>query len=503
MYSILLVEDEKLELETLRDYVEWEKLGIGPVYTAMNGKRALECVEEYNPDIVITDVQMPVMDGIGLARTLAERKYPCKIVFLTGYDDFEYIKTAFQVRAVDYLLKPFTIEEVERCIEKVKEELEKEKIQDWSKKMAAAQVFQAAIQGSVPKEKLREYCQGLFECGNSGLHFGAGAVYGRFSDEELNQVKQAYQEILYAEQEERMAVFLLRPYAASKDATARIEGFLGKLCGRRFVALYSVRQWEIGELQKIVGDFQKNSGFAFYQRTGEVFALESIEQEKTVFGGEIDRNERRQKTEELCGALGRADERQVIQKMRECLEPLAGYGTETCIREVYTIYLYVRNRLVSEDEALELWMKEGEAVSEDGINRVENYEQLENWLKAFLEKILAYFVKQKENPNYHVVVSAREYLRLHYREPLEIEVLARKAGLSPNYLRSVFKEITGKTILEYIIEIRLEKAAELLKNKSMKIKEISAAVGYDNVSYFGTLFQKKYGATPNEYRKMV
>lgn len=75
--------------------------------------------------------------------------------------------------------------------------------------------------------------------------------------------------------------------------------------------------------------------------------------------------------------------------------------------------------------------------------------------------------------------------------------------LSCNYLRSLFKEVTGKTILEYSIELRMEKAAELLKNKSLKIKEVSAAVGYENVSYFGMLFQRKYGVTPNEYRKMV
>lgn len=75
--------------------------------------------------------------------------------------------------------------------------------------------------------------------------------------------------------------------------------------------------------------------------------------------------------------------------------------------------------------------------------------------------------------------------------------------LPPNYLRSLFKEMTGKTILEYSVELRMEKAAELLKNKSLRVKEVSAAVGYGNVSYFGTLFQKKYGVTPNAYRKMV
>lgn len=125
MYSVLLVEDEKLELETLRDYVDWKSLGITRVYTARNGKRALEYVEEYDPDIVITDIQMPVMGGIELANRIVEGGYPCKIVFLTGYGDFEYVKAAFHVRAVDFILKPFTVEEIAQCMKRVEQEIEK------------------------------------------------------------------------------------------------------------------------------------------------------------------------------------------------------------------------------------------------------------------------------------------------------------------------------------------------------------------------------------------
>ena len=134
MYRVLLVEDEEIELETLRDYIDWKKNGISRVFTARNGRRALECLEENMADIVITDIQMPGMSGIELAETIVRRGYPCKIVFLTGYDDFSYIHSAFQVNAVDYLLKPFTIEEVEACLKKVRSELEKSEIADWSRK---------------------------------------------------------------------------------------------------------------------------------------------------------------------------------------------------------------------------------------------------------------------------------------------------------------------------------------------------------------------------------
>ena len=145
MYRVLLVEDEEIELETLRDYIDWKKNGISRVFTARNGRRALECLEENMADIVITDIQMPGMSGIELAETIVRRGYPCKIVFLSGYDDFSYIHSAFQVNAVDYLLKPFTIEEVEACLKKVRSELEKSEIADWSRKTAAKQLLEMAL----------------------------------------------------------------------------------------------------------------------------------------------------------------------------------------------------------------------------------------------------------------------------------------------------------------------------------------------------------------------
>lgn len=109
MLKILLVEDEKLELETLRDYVDWKSLGVGKVYTARNGRTALECMAEHEPDILIADIQMPVMNGIELTKRVREEGYRCKIIFLSGYDDFEYLKAAFQVQAIDYILKPFSV----------------------------------------------------------------------------------------------------------------------------------------------------------------------------------------------------------------------------------------------------------------------------------------------------------------------------------------------------------------------------------------------------------
>ena len=222
MNRVLLVEDEEIELETLRDYIDWKKNGISRVFTARNGRRALECLEENMADIVITDIQMPGMSGIELAETIVRRGYPCKIVFLTGYDDFSYIHSAFQVNAVDYLLKPFTIEEVEACLKKVRSELEKSEIADWSRKTAAKQLLEMALREKQETELLRKNFRGVFGEELEECRFGIIAVYGKTEENICSQIQEKYKGIRYISKTERISILLLAGYLSVKDTAFQI-----------------------------------------------------------------------------------------------------------------------------------------------------------------------------------------------------------------------------------------------------------------------------------------
>ena len=105
MYKVLLVDDERLELNTLKNYVDWTKLGIGTVYTANNGLQALETAEFKKPDIVFTDIRMPVMDGIEVLKQLQQMEIDCKVIILSCHDDFHFVKEAMKNGAYDYLRK--------------------------------------------------------------------------------------------------------------------------------------------------------------------------------------------------------------------------------------------------------------------------------------------------------------------------------------------------------------------------------------------------------------
>jgi two-component system response regulator YesN len=128
MYRILLVDDEKLELEMLCNYVDWNSMNIEVVDTAKNGKEALEKVKKLNPDIILTDVKMPIMDGIEFARKLREMNFFNELIFLSGYDDFQYAKSALSVGAAGYLLKPVDVHELEDLMINVKRNYEEKKL---------------------------------------------------------------------------------------------------------------------------------------------------------------------------------------------------------------------------------------------------------------------------------------------------------------------------------------------------------------------------------------
>ena len=227
MYRILLVDDEKMELEALKNYIDWEALGIDHVDTAKNGKAAYELVLEKQPDIVITDIQMPVMDGITLAKKIYEWNRSIKLIFLTGYDDFAYVKEAFQVNAVNYLLKPFSEESIAEVIHRAVRQIEKDNLFQSSVDMMEKVLLQRlCTEEQTPEETLLSELEQVSGDKTAGF-FG------------MVQFFQVYQKNLDRSMEKKLAeietvwldgntlTFLIWGYVDFRDAAFRIQKILG------------------------------------------------------------------------------------------------------------------------------------------------------------------------------------------------------------------------------------------------------------------------------------
>lgn len=489
MYRVLLVEDEEIELETLRDYIDWKKNGISRVFTARNGRRALECLEENMADIVITDIQMPGMSGIELAETIVRRGYPCKIVFLTGYDDFSYIHSAFQVNAVDYLLKPFTIEEVEACLKKVRSELEKSEIADWSRKTAAKQLLEMALREKQETELLRKNFRGVFGEELEECRFGIIAVYGKTEENICSKIQEKYKGIRYISKTERISILLLAGYLSVKDTAFQIWNDL-KEDAPRAVGWCS-GAWTADCLYEKAEKLRNCCVLAFHMDPPELFCADEKETEEEKAYHFREQKERR---EEICRLVSNGKKQETLQTMKDYFQQLKGLAPKTFAGEVYNLYMYLWNRLVLSDELLENWMEAEKILRENEIFEANNSYQMREKMKQYLERMLAFFEEQNQNPNYYAVYQVKTYLQEHCSESADIEKLAAEVGLSPNYLRSLFKEATGKTrnvLLTEAYQSAEQEAERIEKNFSTMVEpyETILDVLYVDQMLSGYLFQ--------------
>ena len=142
-----------------------------------------------------------------------------------GIRNFEYVKAAFHVRAVDFILKPFTVEEIAQCMKRVEQEIEKNRAEKDSKALAANEFFSAVVSGTFPEERMEEYCRILFDESPDKISFSAAAVYIRMDEQQIKELKDAFHEIVYISQREDLSVIYLADYAAPVDAAGRICGF--------------------------------------------------------------------------------------------------------------------------------------------------------------------------------------------------------------------------------------------------------------------------------------
>lgn len=495
-YHILLVDDERMELEALKSYIDWKALGIGRVDTARNGKAAYELILENQPDIVITDIQMPVMDGLTLARKIYELSRRIKIIILTGYDEFSYVREAMRVDAVDFLMKPFSEEGIGEAIGRVKAEIERDHlfsstVDVWEKRMLQRICCELSTREGELLQELKKGSKGQEErrgCGIIQFHNVTHKNIAENMERRLAEI-----EALWID--ERMLNFLVSDYANVGDCAERIQKILAELTGKTYSCIYQSSSVRLEDMRKTYQRLKEWENQMFYEKNGCIKAVEEGMLPKTAgtegLGG--------RKKKEFCAELencihsGREDE------MKKTLDALCG--------------LYENKRtkrgLVLQDIFGFVFRLEEKFPDFAGKIREQLHSQLADCgslaelnclLTNYFGHLAAAFGDSAGGKSSFVVRKVMAYVEKNYAKPMTVEAMAEEIHLSSNYIRSIFKEGTGQTILEYMTDYRFTRACELLRDPSYKVKEVSNKVGYENVSYFCSVFTKRYGMTPNEFR---
>jgi len=517
----LLVDDEPLTLESLEAYVEWARLGIEEVRTASNGLEALDLLDGFRPDIVVSDVRMPRMNGIEFATKAKERLPDLKIIFLSGYSDKEYLKSAIHLKAVNYVEKPVKLDELTSAL---LESVSQSRAERANRTMTRTAVRQRLL-GKLMKEELAvaelrrqfgDYVPAMFDgrVRAMAVRFALLAdPRSKPSDSLQNELADRLQATIKAsERAGKSEIFVGFEEGDTllclMDAD-RVDASGFKDIARELLYELNVRYGEWLTYAVGIGVGSPASGRVrecclsalaavrseFYFGPGLVFSEPPPEARpdlaRVAEGPFLEfRQALKSDNEEL--ALAVVD--RLTAELRAIRDPETGRVKNVFFRLLAMLVEFSSGKgLASADPGQEqsfIWREIAEIATLDGLR------------DYVIGNAQAVFSQIKE----HSAVGARvglimQHIRERYADKeLTTKSIAESTYLSQTYMCALFKKETGKTVNEYITEVRLDRARELLKDPRVKLYEVALSIGFTDANYFSSMFKKATGLTPSQYR---
>ena len=506
MLKVLIVDDEILVRVGIKSTIEWEKYGCTVVAEAANGMDALDKIEAYSPDILLTDIRMPKMDGLELLREIEKRGIQIETVIMSCYNEFELVREAMKLGASDYLLKlSFSEEELVNVLERIARKIKKRKAPDsdglFSQADLRNKLFQKLTDPAVTQEQREQLSRNLGLC----LDFKEPAlillmtdhVYVKenwgyvYPDEQSrNMLFNFMQELLkgkgqgevFAVDPEKgnYAIFLNRGLDLRKTAE-----FIKNKVREYMRTDMSVYIFPDGMLEHcpdyISSGFQKLEHIR-YLRGGQICVFEeearsrqemSVAETGTAAGRKLFSDIR--KMSDLSGLQERIRELSgEMRKRGESVGECRRIFTE-CAFNAAAAFHHAGGTLKGLEEYCGLDILRN-------MQMLETLEDVECWFARFAEASEAYIKECMKKQKRSEIEKAMEYIHENYNMPLNLAEVSEKAGLSTAYFSTVFKRENGKSFVEYLTDLRVERAKELLGDREVRVYEIGERVGYPDIS---------------------
>ena len=543
MLKIFLAEDEVVVRETIKRMIPWEELGFELVGEAADGEMALPLLLRQQPDLLITDIKMPFMDGLTLAR-LAKKEIPgLKVVILSGYDDFNYAKQAIGIGVEDYLLKPITKNALIERLSEIRSRYEHEKTQKeyyekFQREMQAYEknssrdFFEALVGGSMDMMEVYKRAEKL------GLDIVAEAynvlIFTMNCDEDFSGQRDEYSsweaeslellENFFAGHSSAMMfrsnIFsygvLLKGQRETIEENTRacvdeIRKILSRQDGRR--------EWflAVGQSVERLSQIQKS-----YHTASRAFSQRYLYDENILYYDEME-------TMEHPGGQAETEDNAYLQKVDvnalnpAILQKFLSNGlqeeTENFVKDYFYaigqepmeslvfrnyVILNVRFSVISFIKGLGCDTNEMESADTEEV-LAESGKNMESAI-AYAKKMISQAIEIRDqnsgNKNRSILKTAVDFIDSHYMdEEISLNTVANVANVSSNHFSALFSQNMGQTFIEYLTSLRMNKAKELLRCTGMRSSEIAGEIGYKDAHYFSYLFKKTQGMTPSDYRK--
>lgn len=535
MYRILLVDDEILVREAIKENIDWKSMDCELVGDCENGRQAADFVKEHPVDIVLTDILMPYMDGMELSHFLHDNYPEIVIVIFSGFGEFEYAKKAIQYNVSEYLLKPVTAMELREVIGKMKEKVdqqrkEKKRLEDLKKTSKdyhknALVIRSKAIEALV--SCTRDVQESVEELAGMGITLEADSYRVAVFDMDL------YSEIhkidMEKRQESALMAFVLFNVAdeiiKEKNAGIAYQEGNNRVCilcmGERTRdfsdEIYALCEKIQQKVKEVIG-IEVSAGIGGWVRTpGEL--IRSHEQaEKAIglrylLGGNLlidteELNSERnlsllQPLEEMMDGIRNGNAREMnhaLSVMKKSIMEARMDKSQVCV----CLQMILRHAgscweaVTSEDE--DLFHKREVLMGK--VTEQKTFEEAFAMAEEYVHEVFDRCTSLNSSNGQKQAVIAMDYIRKHYMEQeLSLNEICSYLNISTSYFSTIFKDATGGTFLEFLGKIRMEKAKELLEQTTMKNYEIAEKVGFSDPHYFSISFKKMTGKTPTEYAK--
>ncbi len=526
MYTVLLVDDEEEVIQVIMRKINWEELGFSVIGSAGNGVKALELVEEYQPDVLVTDIKMPYMDGMELSNRVKTEFPATKILLFTGFDEFEYAKEAIHLEVEEYILKPVSSAELKSVFSQLKVKLdqeisEKRNVETLQKyyleslPLLRADFYSGLIEGRVHEDEISRYlsdCQiefpGPFFC-CLVIHISSSQEDGTIDPLLLApSVREHAKERLGKKWQAKSfaylgnTVFILQ--LGSENEIWELTDECDRLCRYAERMLGAVVTVGIGQICENILELPRSyssareavSYRAVYGASRAINIREIVPQkmDRSVASSETELSDlfrmiRVGSKEEITEAVNRYFLRTSFTE-----KPLQQHYMERMELLSMLLRFSANNGIAMGEETEDMGSLYGSLLDMDP-------EALKNWLLEISFSFREQLIRVRSSSTESLVTRAMEYVQNHYADAnLSLDVICASLGVSNSYFSTVFKKETGNSFIGYLTDYRLDRAARLLIETSEKSYMIANQVGYSDPNYFSYVFKKRFGASPSKYR---
>lgn len=529
LYKVLIVDDEEEIRQGIIKKIDWETYGFKIVGDAENGEDALEKAEKLQPDIVMTDIKMPFMNGLELGEKLKDLMPSTKIIIFSGSDDFEYAKKAIKINALGYVLKPINSMELIEVLKKLKKQIDEEynekknienlkKYYEESLPLFKEKFLVGAIEGRVKFKTWKEEAKkiglefdfpfnviGVIHCDNY-----IGNEKDNIFEEEFKyiSIKNICDDIIkdYCEYESFIysgLVVVIGKLSSKEDVYKFIKG-INEVCSRSERIMDMKVSAGIGN---VCNDFEqirfsyKEAKNALHYRiilgTGKGIYIEDVEPDNGV-NIQFDENDERTLINTIKIKSSKDIEfivNNLFKKLEELLLPFNHYN----------IYLIeITTGLLKLVKAYNLNIDEVFGENFNCYSHLEKFESIESVKKWFIEKSITInnlIKRERVDSSKLLIEKAKQYIHDNYSDSeISVENLCKHLHVSPTYFSTIFKKETKTSFVNYLTSVRLEQAVNLLNTTDYKSYIIAEKVGYPEANYFSYVFKKQYGVPPSKYR---